>query len=126
MQVLELDVRDVRIVEERSSAAVMETTSGAVSEDPLAGHAQRKHFLYFRDEKIFSVLMEICRTLGQSSADPQHTTTSLMVRGEADVWPRSRSIPLHRCCYDPKGAHTQPRLKPTANCLYPTTPLPLV
>ncbi|CAL8239300.1 unnamed protein product, partial [Gadus morhua 'NCC'] len=62
--VLELDVRDVRIVEERSSAAVMETTSAAASEDPLAGHAQRKHFLYFRDEKIFSVLMEICRTLG--------------------------------------------------------------
>ena len=25
-----------------------------------------------------------------------------------------------------KGAHTPPRLKPTANCLYPTTPLPLV
>lgn len=66
LQVLELDVRDVRIVEERSSAAAMETTSGAVSLDPLAGHAQRKHFLYFRDEKIFAVLMEICRTLGQS------------------------------------------------------------
>ncbi|KAJ3586884.1 hypothetical protein NHX12_013276 [Muraenolepis orangiensis] len=65
MQVLELDVRDVRIVEERSSSsAAMRTACGSVSEDPLAGHAQRKYFLYFRDEKILSVLMEICRMLG--------------------------------------------------------------
>ena len=27
---------------------------------------------------------------------------------------------------EPKGPHTPPRLKPMANCLYPTTPLPLV
>lgn len=65
MQVLELDVRDVRIVEERNSVDDIETTPGSASEDPLAGHSQRKHFLYFRDEKIFSVLTEICRTLGQ-------------------------------------------------------------
>ncbi|KAM4609805.1 TELO2-interacting protein 1 homolog [Polymixia lowei] len=62
MQVLELDVMDVRIVEERSSAVGMETTSG--SRDPHTAHAQRKHFLYFTDDKIFSALMEICRTLG--------------------------------------------------------------
>ncbi|XP_074499057.1 TELO2-interacting protein 1 homolog isoform X2 [Sebastes fasciatus] len=62
MQVLELDVMDVRIVEERSYAATMETSSG--SRDSYTAHIQRKHFLYFTDEKIFSVLMEICRTLG--------------------------------------------------------------
>ncbi|CAB1329857.1 unnamed protein product [Coregonus sp. 'balchen'] len=45
MQVLELDVMDVRIVEKRNSA-------------------QRKHFLYFTDERIFSILKEICRMLG--------------------------------------------------------------
>ncbi|XP_059190062.1 TELO2-interacting protein 1 homolog [Centropristis striata] len=61
MQVLELDVMDVRIVEERSYPVAMETTSGC---DSHAAHIKRKHFLYFTDEKIFSVLMEICRTLG--------------------------------------------------------------
>uniref|UniRef100_A0A3P9D3P8 TELO2 interacting protein 1 n=1 Tax=Maylandia zebra TaxID=106582 RepID=A0A3P9D3P8_9CICH len=62
MQVLELDVMDVRIVEERSYAAAVETSTG--SHDSYTTHTQRKHFLYFTDEKIFSVLMEICRTLG--------------------------------------------------------------
>ncbi|XP_017266686.1 TELO2-interacting protein 1 homolog [Kryptolebias marmoratus] len=62
MQVLELDVMDVRIVEERSYADTIETSSG--SHDSYAAHIQRKHFLYFTDETIFSVLMEICRTLG--------------------------------------------------------------
>ncbi|XP_067447589.1 TELO2-interacting protein 1 homolog [Thunnus thynnus] len=62
MQVLELDVMDVRIVEERSYGATIETSCG--SHDSYSAHIQRKHFLYFTDEKIFSVLMEICRTLG--------------------------------------------------------------
>lgn len=62
MQVLDLDVMDVRIVEERSYAQTIETTSG--SHDSHTAHLQRKHFLYFTDERIFSVLMEICRTLG--------------------------------------------------------------
>lgn len=62
MQVLELDVTDVRIVEERSYAASTETCCGSPDSD--SAHIQKKHFLYFTDEKIFSVLMEICRTLG--------------------------------------------------------------
>ncbi|XP_040913982.1 TELO2-interacting protein 1 homolog isoform X2 [Toxotes jaculatrix] len=62
MQVLELDVMDVCIVEERSYSSPIETSS--VSPDSYTAHTQRKHFLYFTDEKIFSVLMEICRTLG--------------------------------------------------------------
>lgn len=61
-QVLELDVMDVRIVEERSYAAAIEMGSG--SGESHSAHTQRKHFLYFTDDKIFSVLMEICRTLG--------------------------------------------------------------
>ncbi|XP_024148210.1 TELO2-interacting protein 1 homolog isoform X2 [Oryzias melastigma] len=56
MQVLELDVTDVRIVEERSYTDAAERSSHA--------HVQKKHFLYFTDEKIFCALMEICRTLG--------------------------------------------------------------
>ncbi|XP_029579011.1 TELO2-interacting protein 1 homolog isoform X1 [Salmo trutta] len=59
MQVLELDVMDVRIVEERSSAVTVATGPG-----PHGAHAQRKHFLYFTDERIFSLLKEICRVLG--------------------------------------------------------------
>ncbi|KAG8002893.1 TELO2-interacting protein 1-like protein [Nibea albiflora] len=62
MQVLELDVMDVRIVEERSYTPSIETSSGSGYSD--SAHIQRKHFLYFTDEKILCVLMEICRTLG--------------------------------------------------------------
>jgi len=60
--VLELDVMDVRIVEERSAAATIDTSPD--SQDTYAAHTQRKHFLFFTDGKIFSALMEICRTLG--------------------------------------------------------------
>ncbi|XP_061591066.1 LOW QUALITY PROTEIN: TELO2-interacting protein 1 homolog [Cololabis saira] len=62
MQVLELDVMDVRIVEERSSSETLSRSSDL--HDSFYTHTQRKSFLYFRDEKIFCVLMEICRTLG--------------------------------------------------------------
>ncbi|XP_076015467.1 TELO2-interacting protein 1 homolog [Genypterus blacodes] len=64
MQVLELDVMDVRIMEERSYIAAIETSSGPGSHESHAAHAQRKHFLYFTDDKIHFKLMEICRTLG--------------------------------------------------------------
>ncbi|KAJ8016702.1 hypothetical protein DPEC_G00010060 [Dallia pectoralis] len=59
MQVLELDVTDVRIVEERSSILTEETEVGH-----HRAHALRKHFLYFTDERIFAVVKEICRMLG--------------------------------------------------------------
>ncbi|XP_056129299.1 TELO2-interacting protein 1 homolog [Lampris incognitus] len=64
MQVLELNVMDVRIVEERTSASTVERTSESGSHDAYMVHGQRKHFLFFTDDKILSVLMEICRTLG--------------------------------------------------------------
>ncbi|KAJ0064795.1 hypothetical protein NL108_013240, partial [Boleophthalmus pectinirostris] len=57
MQVLELDVMDVRIVEERSYTDTDIESGSSV-------HVHRKHFMYFTDDQIFSVLMEICRTLG--------------------------------------------------------------
>ncbi|XP_023193679.1 TELO2-interacting protein 1 homolog isoform X2 [Xiphophorus maculatus] len=62
MQVLELDVMDVRIVEERSSTDPIESSSDSHHSD--SAHSQRKHFLFFTDDKIYCVLMEICRTLG--------------------------------------------------------------
>ncbi|XP_019718553.1 TELO2-interacting protein 1 homolog [Hippocampus comes] len=60
MQVLELDVTDVRIVEERGHNATIEPSSGSQH----SAHIRRKHFLFFTDEKIFSVLTEICQLLG--------------------------------------------------------------
>lgn len=66
LQVLELDVMDVRIVEERSYSSTIDTCS---SHDAFTAHMQRKHFLYFTDDKIFSVLMDICRTLGIMGAE---------------------------------------------------------
>lgn len=57
---------DVCIIEERSYASVIESTSE--SADFHTAHIKRKHFLYFTNEKIFSVLMAICRTLGMRTA----------------------------------------------------------
>ena len=37
-----------------------------------------------------------------------------------------RIVPVHAISAYIKGAYTSPRLKPTANCLYPATPLPLI
>ncbi|XP_062871338.1 TELO2-interacting protein 1 homolog [Trichomycterus rosablanca] len=60
MQVLELDVTDVRIVEERSCAPLAN-----LGPDAYDVQKQRKYFLYFTDEKIFSALKQICRMLGR-------------------------------------------------------------
>ncbi|XP_030642884.1 TELO2-interacting protein 1 homolog [Chanos chanos] len=59
MQVLELDVMDVRIVEERSAVTHVD-----LRPELYNTRSQRKHFLYFTDDRIFSVLGKICRTLG--------------------------------------------------------------
>nr|XP_023664521.1 TELO2-interacting protein 1 homolog isoform X1 [Paramormyrops kingsleyae] len=59
VQVLELDVTDVHIVEERSSSSLADTDAV-----PHETHTQRKHFLYFTDAKIFLSLQQICRLLG--------------------------------------------------------------
>lgn len=61
---------DVRIVEERSYTAAIEMGSG--SGESHSAHTQRKHFLYFTDDRIFSMLMEICRTLGIYAGSSMH------------------------------------------------------
>ncbi|KAI1892305.1 hypothetical protein AGOR_G00131970 [Albula goreensis] len=60
MQVLELDVSDVRVLEERGSANPVEAGLGR-HEMPTQ---KKKCFLYFRDENISSLLWEICQLLG--------------------------------------------------------------
>lgn len=59
MQVLELDVTDVRIIEEKSFTPLVDLGPHAHE-----AHNQRKYFLYFTDDKIFSALKQICRMLG--------------------------------------------------------------
>ncbi|KAI2649424.1 hypothetical protein H4Q32_015376 [Labeo rohita] len=59
MQVMELDVTDVKIIEERTL-----TSSKDLRPDVHQIPSQRKYFLYFTDDKIFSALRKICRMLG--------------------------------------------------------------
>ncbi|KTF89856.1 hypothetical protein cypCar_00031401 [Cyprinus carpio] len=59
MQVMELDVTDVKIIEERTL-----TSSTDLRPDLHQIPSQRKYFLYFTDDKIFSALRTICRMLG--------------------------------------------------------------
>uniref|UniRef100_A0A8C1XLF4 TELO2-interacting protein 1 homolog n=1 Tax=Cyprinus carpio TaxID=7962 RepID=A0A8C1XLF4_CYPCA len=59
MQVMELDVTDVKIIEERTL-----TSSTDLRPDLHQIPSQRKCFLYFTDDKIFSALRTICRMLG--------------------------------------------------------------
>ncbi|XP_016349594.1 TELO2-interacting protein 1 homolog [Sinocyclocheilus anshuiensis] len=59
MQVMELDVTDVKIIEERTL-----TSSTDLRPDLHQIPSQRKYFLYFTDDKIFSALRKICRMLG--------------------------------------------------------------
>ncbi|XP_067301617.1 TELO2-interacting protein 1 homolog [Pseudorasbora parva] len=59
MQVMELDVTDVKIIEERTRKS-----STDLEPDLQQVPSQRKYFLYFTDERIFSALRKICRMLG--------------------------------------------------------------
>uniref|UniRef100_A0A8C2L201 TELO2 interacting protein 1 n=1 Tax=Cyprinus carpio TaxID=7962 RepID=A0A8C2L201_CYPCA len=59
MQVMELDVTDVKIIEEKTL-----TSSTNLGPDMHQIPSQRKYFLYFTEDKIFSALRKICRMLG--------------------------------------------------------------
>lgn len=59
MRVLEMDMTDVRMVEERSVPVLGQDGSETQTADIL-----KKYFLNFTDERIFSVLREICQILG--------------------------------------------------------------
>uniref|UniRef100_A0A8C1XHG4 TELO2 interacting protein 1 n=1 Tax=Cyprinus carpio TaxID=7962 RepID=A0A8C1XHG4_CYPCA len=59
MQVMEMDVTDVKIIEEKTL-----TSSTNLGPDMHQIPSQRKYFLYFTDDKIFSALRKICRMLG--------------------------------------------------------------
>ncbi|XP_054701459.1 TELO2-interacting protein 1 homolog isoform X2 [Grus americana] len=65
MQVLELDVTDVKIVEDRRWGC--ESTcgpSGSLQHAMLKGRCQKKYFRFFTEEKVFQLLQQVCRVLG--------------------------------------------------------------
>ncbi|NXP54918.1 TTI1 protein, partial [Heliornis fulica] len=65
MQVLELDVTDVKIVEDRRWGC--ESTcepSGSLQHSVLKGRSQKKYFRFFTEEKVFQLLQQVCRVLG--------------------------------------------------------------
>lgn len=61
MQVLEMDVTDVRIVEERR---FHNEARGEQHTELLERATQKKYFRYFTDERIFALLRQLCRVLG--------------------------------------------------------------
>ncbi|KAM4649696.1 TELO2-interacting protein 1 homolog isoform 2-T2 [Amazona ochrocephala] len=59
MQVLELDVTDVKIVEDRRWGC-----EGSLQPGAQKGRCQRKYFRFFTEEKVFQLLQQVCRVLG--------------------------------------------------------------
>ncbi|XP_062479784.1 TELO2-interacting protein 1 homolog isoform X1 [Pezoporus occidentalis] len=59
MQVLELDVTDVKVVEDRRWGC-----EGSLQPGVQNGRCQRKYFRFFTEEKVFQLLQQVCRVLG--------------------------------------------------------------
>ncbi|XP_009871012.1 PREDICTED: TELO2-interacting protein 1 homolog, partial [Apaloderma vittatum] len=59
MQVLELDVTDVKIVEDRRWGC-----EGSLQHGLRKGGCQKKYFRFFAEEKVLQLLQQVCRVLG--------------------------------------------------------------
>ncbi|NXA03582.1 TTI1 protein, partial [Sapayoa aenigma] len=59
VQVLELDVTDVKIVEDRRWGP-----PGSLQQGVQRGQCQKKYFRFFTEEKVFQLLQQVCRVLG--------------------------------------------------------------
>ncbi|KAK1212849.1 TTI1 protein, partial [Pygoscelis papua] len=65
MQVLELDVTDVKIVEDRHWGCESACRpSGSLQHGVQKGRCQKKYFRFFTEEKVFQLLQQVCRVLG--------------------------------------------------------------
>ncbi|KFP21758.1 TELO2-interacting protein 1, partial [Egretta garzetta] len=65
MQVLELDVTDVKIVEDRRWGCESACgPSGSWQHGVQKGRCQKKYFRFFTEEKVFQLLQQVCRVLG--------------------------------------------------------------
>ncbi|NWS89514.1 TTI1 protein, partial [Toxostoma redivivum] len=59
VQVLELDVTDVKIVEARRSGP-----PGPLQQGVQKGRCQKKYFRFFTEERVFQLLQQVCHVLG--------------------------------------------------------------
>lgn len=64
VQVLELDVTDVKVVEERCWNANYLSASPKASGARSRSQMQRRYFRFFADERVFQLLRQVCRLLG--------------------------------------------------------------
>ncbi|XP_004867847.1 TELO2-interacting protein 1 homolog isoform X1 [Heterocephalus glaber] len=64
IQVLELDVADVKIVEERSWNSDDLSASPKTPTTWQGNQVQRRYFRFFTDERVFLLLRQVCRLLG--------------------------------------------------------------
>uniref|UniRef100_U3D1A0 TELO2-interacting protein 1 homolog n=1 Tax=Callithrix jacchus TaxID=9483 RepID=U3D1A0_CALJA len=64
IQVLELDVADIKIVEERRWNSDDLNASPKTSATQPWNHIQRRYFRFFTDERIFMLLRQVCQLLG--------------------------------------------------------------
>lgn len=64
IQVLELDVADIKIVEERRWNSDDLNASPKTSATQPWNHIQRRYFHFFTDERIFMLLRQVCQLLG--------------------------------------------------------------
>ncbi|KAF1468405.1 hypothetical protein FQV08_0005103, partial [Pygoscelis antarcticus] len=65
MQVLELDVTDVKIVEDRRWGCESACRpSGSLQHGVQKGRCQKKYFRFFTEERVFQLLQQVCRVLG--------------------------------------------------------------
>ncbi|KFQ02923.1 TELO2-interacting protein 1, partial [Leptosomus discolor] len=65
MQVLELDVTDVKIVEDRRWGCEGACgAAGSLQHGVQKGRGQKKYFRFFTEEKVFQLLQQVCRVLG--------------------------------------------------------------
>ncbi|NXO00447.1 TTI1 protein, partial [Rhinopomastus cyanomelas] len=65
MQVLELDITDVKVVEgRREGCEGAWEPSGSLQHAVQRGRCQRKYFRFFTEDKVFQLLQQVCRVLG--------------------------------------------------------------
>ncbi|XP_059979006.1 TELO2-interacting protein 1 homolog [Lagenorhynchus albirostris] len=64
IQVLELDVADVKIIEERHWNSEHLSTSPETSASRPWAQMQRRYFRFFNDERVFLLLRQVCQLLG--------------------------------------------------------------
>uniref|UniRef100_A0A8C8S5J8 TELO2-interacting protein 1 homolog n=1 Tax=Pelusios castaneus TaxID=367368 RepID=A0A8C8S5J8_9SAUR len=97
MQVLELDVADVKIVEERCWGPEGSLGQPTASLQPCVqkGKGQKKYFRFFMDERIFLLIQQVCRVLGYYGNLYLLVDHFLGLYGESVVYRKQAAIVLN-------------------------------